>query len=269
MNGSKVRDDDTQRPMRGARVIRTCMVVRVLVCSLAVIGGFLLTLGVAWLLGLDGDWVPYAAHAIGAALGGVAIARQGGSWLGAAIGGALGIGLVAAVAFLSPGTFGWIAARATQPAVVAAALAAGSAVAAAAGAAIAGKAAPAGGASIVMLSTLVAAAFLLLGSRVAMRLLGLDMFSTTSTVLAASACSLLAAFATQWVVANQCMGLCASGTVVVLGWQVVQAIKANVVPDSQLLVLVIPVGAALVGARAAWEMRPRAIELKELASNDV
>src|SRR5262245_30039406 len=109
------------------------------VCALATVGGFLLALRLVWLLKVEPAWLPYPAHIVGALVAGFALGRQGmRSWREPALGGAIGVGIVAVAAFLPPHAFGWIVQRTELPWLVGPAIAAGCAAACAIGAWFAG-----------------------------------------------------------------------------------------------------------------------------------
>lgn len=233
-------------------------VARVVVCAVAVLGAFLLVLRVAWLAGYEPTWLPYLAHAVGGVIAGAVIARQGPfPRTDAVLGGILGVAMLAAVAFISPRTFGWIAVRSSQPSLTAAAIAFGTGATTSLGAWLGGSAPRAGALSIVMLSTCTAMCLVLFGTRVAGTLLGTE--GTTWMVIETSLLAFVAGFATQSIVSTERLVACASGVAVLFGVQVLgSALKSQVDFKIDTFLLLAPILVGLIGARAGWALRPRA-----------
>lgn len=226
-------------------------------CALAVIGGFLLSLRIAWMLHVTWDGLPYAAHVFGAAIAGLAMARQGTlRWIEPFLGGVAAIAVLALVSVALPSAFGWIAMRSSQPWLVAAGIAAASGAATCAGAWL-GRGSPGapGAASAIVIATLTTTCAIMLGARVAM--VGLHLpADIVGVMVVASIAAFGAAFATQSVVPAARVIECASGPVILLVLQLVEVAMKDIDRiDSQLFALVIPFGAALLGARAAARKR--------------
>lgn len=236
----------------------------IVTCALAVIGGFLLVLRVCWLLHVEPSWLPYVAHVIGAVLAGLAIGRQGPlrSQAEPIVGGMLGVGILAVTAFAPPHAFGWIVARTAQPWLVGAIVAVASGLAAAGGAWLAHLGRTRGDLpSIILLSTLVTTCVMMLGGRLAVVTFGLSTTTMWVLTIGGIACG-LAAFATQAIVAEEHLGACASGFAALCAIQLLELVtKAHEsITLAIVFTLVVPYLPALVGARLAWRLKPRAAE---------
>jgi hypothetical protein len=221
-------------------------------CALAAIGGFFLVLRIAWLAGLDYEWLPYAAHVLGAFAAGAVMMRVAPNRLpvDALAGGALAIILLGAVAFGMPKAFGWVAMRTDVPWLTAAGIAVTSAVTANLGAALARRAAGPSVFDLVALSAMTTACTVMLVARV-VYVLGVptEMFPM---IAVACACSFIAAFLTQRVAPAPHVGACSSGILVLLALQLVEImLKPYARADATIILIAVPWLTALIGARVA------------------
>lgn len=236
---------------------------RILACGLALIGGYFFLLRAAWLIHLDEEWVPYAAHALAALIAGAVIVRQGrGGRFEPVAGVILGIAILALVSTVSPRTFGWVAHRSSAPWLVALAIAGGSALLAELGARLSRRDDAGGGlGATIILSTAVAFCTVYLGGRLVFTLLG---SSETAAILLAIICiqSVFAGFVVQWVVPRIRIVACASGIAILVMWQTLELVRGPVgrTLNGELLYLMIPIAAALLGSYTAAQMKPRTVD---------
>jgi hypothetical protein len=234
---------------------------RILACGLALIGAYFFVLRVAWLIELDDEWVPYAAHALAAMIAGAVIVRQGrGARLEPVVGAIVGIAILGVVSATSPRTFGWVALRSGAPWLVALAIAAGSVLLAELGARLSRRDDAGGGVGATMiLSTAVAFCMVYLGGRILFTLIG---SGETAAMLFAIVCvqSVFSGFVVQWVVPRARIVACASGIAILVLWQTVELVRSPVgrSMNGELLYLLIPIAAALLGSYTAAQMKPRA-----------
>jgi hypothetical protein len=229
-------------------------VKRVLVGAIAAIGGYLFILAIAALARFETPWLPYAAELAGALVAGGALARQGsGHRFESLAAGMLSVVIVAAVAFSSPHTYGWLAARSDHPWLTALCLLIACGVAGHAGARLAyGRG---GVLSIVVLSTGVCTGALFFGTRLVTPLLALEIKNETILLLVPLyICSLLAGYAVQSVVPLANAGACSSGVAVIVGVIEIGFLLAGQIAVGWLW-LVLAVVAAFVGALAAQALR--------------
>jgi len=229
-------------------------VTRVLVGAIGAIGGYLFIIAIATLAKFETPWLPYVAELAGALVAGGALARQGTRHRFESLGaGLLSVVIVGIVAFASPHTYSWVAARSEQPWLVAAALLICCGAAGHAGARLAyGRG---GRGSIVVFSTIVSSGFLLFGDRFITPLVVHATHNELIVLLVPLyVCSLLAGISVQSVVPLEHAGLCASGVAVVIG-VVVIGMEIGGQAASGLLWLVLAVVAAFIGALAAQTVR--------------
>ena len=231
---------------------------RVLVGAIAAIGAFLFLIVLTSVASFERSWLPYVAEPLGALIAGGALARQGsGHRFEAPAAGVLSVAMLAAVAFTSPNTFGWIAIRSAHPWPIALALALGCGAAAYAGARAAyGKG---GLLSIIVLSTAVGSGMLLFGSRVVISIAthAFSIGSTGADVLL-YACAVIAGFAVQAVVPLVNAGACASGVAILLAIRVVDESSRGHDIGGALWTVVFTLAAAFVGALIEQRVRPAA-----------
>lgn len=231
-------------------------VKRVVVGAIGAIGAFLFLIVLTSVARFERSWLPYVAEPLGALIAAGALARQGtGHRFEALAAGVLSVVLIAAVAFASPSTFGWVAIRSAHPYPIAIALALACGVAAHAGALASyghGR-----WLSIVVLSTAVGSGMLLFGSRVVTSFAA-QAFAVGSTAseLLLFACAFVAGFAVQSVVPLANAGLSASGVGVLIMVRVIDEEARGHVTNG-LLWLLLTVAAAFVGALAAQAFRPK------------
>jgi hypothetical protein len=234
---------------------------RVVVGAIAALGGYLFLVRLGETAKLDEFWLPYVAELTGALIAGGALARIGTRRRFEAFAtGVVSVVIVGTVAFVSPRTFGWVAARSDHPWPTAFALAIGCGIFAHLGAWLAyGRG---GLASIVVFSTGVSTALLLFGARIVAVLVTTVVAIKDPTavgIVILLAMGFLAGFAVQSVVPLLNAGACASGTAILLGWQVIEAEMHGHRSDGFLWV-VLTVAAAFGGAFAAQAVRPKSRE---------
>jgi hypothetical protein len=227
----------------------------IVTCALAVIGAFFLVLRISWLAHLDTTWLPYAAHGVGALLAGLMIgfAAKPTSVRDAAIGGAIAIGILAAVAFGMPRAFGWVAVRSTQPALSALGIAAGSAALCGAGYWLAREQGDRSPIAILVLAAFVTACTVMLGGQIAV---GLGMDATlTMVTIAAAVLAFAAGYATQAIVSGRRVALAGSGMGVLLVFQVIEVGVKGLTVDKSLFMLAVPWLAGIIGAHLSAKDR--------------
>lgn len=229
-------------------------VKRVVVGAIAAIGGYLFIIAIANLAKFETAWLPYAAELAGAFVAGGALARQGTRHERESLAaGLLSVVIVAAVAFASPHTYSWVAARSDHPWLVAVALLVGCGIACELGARVAyGRG---GMASLIVLSTTVSAGFLFFGTRLVTALFAHAITSDKALLLLPLyTCAFLAGLAVQAVTPIAHAGGCASGVAVNVGVVVIGLALGGQRTDGTLW-LILSVVAAFFGALAAQGVR--------------
>jgi hypothetical protein len=232
---------------------------RIVVWGLAVIGAYFFVLRIAWLLELDGDAVAYGAHAVGALIAGAAFARIPARTTGprfeAFVAGVAGMAILAAIAFASPRTYGWIAMRASPSWLYALAIIVATGALTQLAADLARG--PAHTAAIVVVATAVTTCLVLLGARVAATLHLVSSSSNTQTIIAMAVLALLAGFAVQSIVAGVRPIACGCGAAVLIAWQLIEiTAKSHEAFDRTIVLLALPVLAGFIGARLATQLFP-------------
>ncbi|HEY6036029.1 MAG TPA: hypothetical protein VIV58_17255 [Kofleriaceae bacterium] len=231
-------------------------VMRVLVGAIGAVGGYLFIIAIAKLAKFETGWLPYAAELAGAFVAGGALARQGSRRRFESLAaGLLSVVIVGVVAFASPHTYSWVAARSDQPWLVAVVLFGGCGIASELGARVAyGRG---GMPSLVVLSTTVSAGFLFFGMRLVTALFA---HATTSdealALVPLYTCTFLAGLAVQAVTPIEHAGGCASGVAVNIAVVVIGLELGGQRADGALG-LILSVVAAFVGALAAQRLRKR------------
>lgn len=239
-------------------------VKRVVVGAIGAIGGYLFLVRLGGLAKFEPSWLPYAAELAGALIVGGSLARQGTRHrFEALVAGVLSVVIMGAVAFTSPSTFGWVAARATHPWIAALALAIGCGASAQIGAWLAyGRG---GMPSIIVVSTAVSFAMLMFGTRIVATVAA--NFVTVSepvAIVVVLFLALVAGFAVQSVVPLANAGACASGTAILVAWQVIET-EMHGQDSSGIFWMVLTVAAAFGGALGAQALYPKPRELETSA----
>jgi len=231
-------------------------VMRVLVGAVAAIGGYLFIIAIANLARFEPSWLPYTAQLAGALIAGGALARQGARHRYESLAaGLLSVGIVSLVAFASPQTYSWFAARAEHPLFVAFAILIGCGIAGEVGARLAYG--HGGTFSIVVFSTAVSSGFLFFGMRLLVLVLAHVMTTVTSTqIVAMYICAFIAGGATQAIVPAANAGACSSGIAILVAVVEIGAMLDNK-PADGLLWLVLAVAVAFGGALVAQKLRQR------------
>jgi hypothetical protein len=239
-------------------------VKRVVVGAIGAIGGYLFLVRLGGLAKFEPDWLPYVAELLGALIVGGALARVGTRHRFEALAaGVLSVVIVGTVAFASPTTYGWVAARAAHPWPTAVALAIGCGAAAQLGAWFAyGRG---GLLSIVVLSTGVSFAVVLFGGRIVAAFgAGIVTVDESVAIVLVLVLALLAGFTVQSVVPLANAGVCASGTAIFVAVSVIET-EVHGQDNSGLLWMVLTVAAAFGGALVAQALRPKSRELETSA----
>jgi len=237
---------------------------RILACGLAQIGAYFLVLRLAWMIRIDDDWLPYAAQAAGALIAGAVIVRQGrGARFEPAAGAFVGVAIVALISAVSPHTFSWVATRSDAPWPIGLAIMAGSLVLAEVGARLSRQHADEGGGlgAVLILGTAVNSCSIHLGGRIFQTLLDREV---GMAVIIGTICveGVLAAFLVQWVVPRTRIVACASGTAIVMLWQVVEMVRGpfgiRITPE--VLYVLFPITTALFGSYTAVQTKPHVVD---------
>ena len=223
---------------------------------LAVIGAFLFTLQISWLLRFEPEWLPYPVHIVGAMLAGGAMAQAAPTQklrepLAA---GMIAVLVLAAITWLLPRAFTLTAARIDQRWLVTPVITVASGLACATGAWLFGRNAPPRVVGIVAVAAMVGACAILLGGRLGLSL-GVPASFVPSTIEIA-VLGFLAGVAVQRVVDREAVIAIGVGVAIFVGFGIVAlSMKGTPVGGAAAVATLVPIVTAALGARVTPKPR--------------